>query len=205
MWYLFVCRAYQQHCSQASCKMNQWNTDSQWRWNAGRIELLWCKPFGCLYPQLCSFPTQDSARIVHIHEVSRPRMDTFWLCTLSSYNMEHVIGARWLAIPNQGHSYVPQLRDLWNPSNLFWLHVFLVAIFTSTPNHTPLKYRCPIKISKQVRSANLCLSLCNILRKPLDRPWINWAKYLMGHPYNTANMLTLFHFHRSSTKVCWNE
>ena len=42
-------------------------------------------------------------------------------------------------------------------SNLFKTQVFLVSILGATPNHTSLKYRCPIKNSNQIRHVYLSL------------------------------------------------
>ena len=34
---------------------------------------------------------------------------------------------------------------------MFWAHVFLVSVLKATPNHIPLKYRCPNKESNRRR------------------------------------------------------
>ena len=40
-------------------------------------------------------------------------------------------------------------------SNLFETHMFLVSLLGATPTHIPLEYRCPIKISNQIRDFQL--------------------------------------------------
>ena len=45
-------------------------------------------------------------------------------------------------------------------SNLFQTHVFLVSVLGATPNHIPLKCRCPNKASNRIRVVYLMQIEC---------------------------------------------
>ena len=88
-------------------------------------------------------------------------------------------------------------NNFWAHNLLFWTFVLLVSVLKSTPNHMPLKYIRPFKISDHIRSAHHKLSYTPSKGNSL-LTW-QWLQYTWNLVWPTLSIID----HIKESKLIW--